>query len=102
MEWIMSDSYRRQQLWDRKMAEMDYRSQMSSAEKRGIEIGEKRTEIRENLAGIRRAMKKQNFTPEKAMDYMDIPIAERPRYAMMLKESLGDMIPESGERQVKA
>ena len=91
MEWIMSDSYRRQQLWDRKMAEMDYRSQMSSAEKRG----EKRTEIRDNLAGIKRAMKKQNLTPEKAMDYMDIPIAERPRYAMMLKENSSDMIPES-------
>ena len=46
MERIMSDSYRRQQLWDRKLAEMDYRSQMSSAEKRGIEIGEKRGEKR--------------------------------------------------------
>ena len=35
MERIMSDSYRRQLLWDRKMAEMDYRSQMSAVERRG-------------------------------------------------------------------
>ena len=35
MERIMSDSYRRQLLWDRKMAEMDYRSQMSAAERKG-------------------------------------------------------------------
>ena len=42
MERIMSDSYRRQLLWDRKMAEMDYRSQMSAAERKGIAIGETR------------------------------------------------------------
>jgi len=54
MERIMSDSYRRQLLWDRKMAEMDYRSQMSAAERRGeargetrgIAIGEARGETR--------------------------------------------------------
>ena len=42
MERIMSDSYRRQLLWDRKMAEMDYRSQMSAAERRGEARGETR------------------------------------------------------------
>ena len=42
MERITSDSYRRQLLWDRKMAEMDYRSQMSAAERRGEARGETR------------------------------------------------------------
>ena len=57
--------------------------------------GEEIAETREKLSGIKRAMKKQNFTPEKAMDYMDIPIAERPKYALMLKETSDNMIPES-------
>ena len=61
----------------------------------GVADGKEKTETRDNLAGIRRAMKKLNYTPEKAMDFMDIPISEQPKYALMLKESSGDMISES-------
>ena len=52
-------------------------------------------EEKEKLSGIRRAMEKLNYTPEKTMDFMDIPLAEQPRYALMLKESSCDMIQES-------
>ena len=69
-------------------------------------IGVERTEIRDNLAGIRRVMKKLNYTPEKAMDFMDIPLDEQPRYTLMLKETSSDMIPgtdgKTGETLAKA
>ena len=51
-------------------------------------------------------MKKLNYTPEKAMDFMDIHLDEQPRYALMLKETSSDMIPgtdgKTGETLAKA
>ena len=39
MEAIMSDNKQRQMLWDRRMAQWDYESQISSAERRGEKRG---------------------------------------------------------------
>ena len=48
-----------------------------------------RVEERERLSGLRKVMEKLNYSPEKAMDFMDIPLVDQPRYAMLLKESGG-------------
>ena len=41
----------------------------------------------ERLFNIRNAMKKLNLSVEKAMDFMDIPAEDQPKYALMLKET---------------
>ena len=41
----------------------------------------------EKLSNIRRAMKKQGMSLEKALEYMDIPAEEKEKYAVMLKEN---------------
>ena len=40
----------------------------------------------EKVNGIRRAMNKQKLELEEAMEYMDIPVAERPRYTLLMKK----------------
>lgn len=53
---------------------------------RDLEIREEGRE-EEKLSNIRRAMKKQGMSLDKALEYMDIPAEEKEKYAMMLKET---------------
>ena len=40
----------------------------------------------ERIFGIRRLMEKLHLSEEEAMDFMDIPKSEQPRYAMLLRQ----------------
>ena len=90
----MSDMVRREYknsgfiyLFDQEYAVNQYgKAQRAEGERIGEERGEKKGEYNERLSNIRRAMKKQNMDLQEAMDYMDIPKEDQPRYAMMLKE----------------
>ncbi len=53
----------------------------------GFKEGEEKGREKERVSGIRNIMQKLNYSAEKAMDFMNIPITEQPRYAMLLKES---------------
>ena len=50
---------------------------------------ELREEVREKEVetNLKRLMSKLNMTAEAAMDFMDIPKADQPRYALLLRES---------------
>ena len=41
----------------------------------------------ERVSGIRNVMNKLGYSAEKAMDFMNIPTSEQPKYALLLKES---------------
>ena len=51
------------------------------------EEGREEGKDEERLFNIRNAMKKLNLSAEKAMDFMDIPTEDQPKYALMLKET---------------
>ena len=53
----------------------------------GREEGFTKGKDEERLFNIRNAMKKLNLSVEKAMDFMDIPAEDQPKYALMLKET---------------
>ena len=53
----------------------------------GLEQGREENHEQEMVSGIQRAMNKLNMTLDKAMEFMDIPEADQPRYALLLKES---------------
>jgi len=59
----------------------------------GREEGWGKAKEEDMLSGIRRAIKKQKMTLEAAMEYMDIPLEQQPKYAAMLREGTQ----ESGE-----
>lgn len=42
---------------------------------------------KETLSGIRRVMKKLNMSLDSAMEFMDIPAEEKPKYVLLLKEA---------------
>ena len=41
---------------------------------------------KERVFGIRRLMEKLHLSEEEAMEFMDIPKSEQPRYAMLLRQ----------------
>ena len=53
----------------------------------GREEGFTKGKDEERLFNIRNAMQKLNLSVEKAMDFMDIPAEDQPKYALMLKET---------------
>ena len=53
----------------------------------GREEGFTKGKDEERLFNIRNAMKKLNLSVEKAMEFMDIPAEDQPKYALMLKET---------------
>ena len=53
----------------------------------GREEGFTKGKDEERLFNIRNAMKKLNLSVEKAMDFMDIPAEDQPKYALKLKET---------------
>ena len=53
----------------------------------GREEGFTKGKDEERLFNIRNAMKKLDLSVEKAMDFMDIPAEDQPKYALMLKET---------------
>ena len=56
----------------------------------GMEEGWEKAKEEDALSGIRRAIKKQKMTLEAAMDYMDIPPEQQPKYAAKLREGEGE------------
>lgn len=54
--------------------------------KEGREEGREKGKEDATVSGLRTVMKKMKLSAEKAMDFMDIPAEDQPRYALMLKE----------------
>ena len=77
---VKSNEERRLEYMTLAMHDMEIREE---AREEGREEGKDE----ERLFNIRNAMKKLNLSVEKAMDFMDIPTEDQPKYALMLKET---------------
>ncbi len=77
---VKSNEERRLEYMTLAMHDMEIREE---AREEGREEGKDE----ERLFNIRNAMKKLNLSAEKAMDFMDIPTEDQPKYALMLKET---------------
>ena len=77
---VKSNEERRLEYMTLAMHDMEIREE---AREEGREEGKDE----ERLFNIRNAMKKLNLSVEKAMDFMDIPAEDQPKYALMLKET---------------
>lgn len=77
---VKSNEERRLEYMTLAMHDMEIREE---AREEGREEGKDE----ERLFNIRNAMKKLNLSAEKAMDFMDIPAEDQPKYALMLKET---------------
>ena len=52
----------------------------------GREEGREEGEEKATVSNLRTVMKKMKLSAEKAMDFMDIPAEDQPKYALMLRE----------------
>ena len=52
----------------------------------GREEGREEGKDNATVSGLRTVMKKMKLSAEKAMDFMDIPAEDQPKYALLLKE----------------
>ena len=77
---VKSNEERRLEYMTLAMHDMEIREE---AREEGREEGKDE----ERLFNIRNAIKKLNLSVEKAMDFMDIPAEDQPKYALMLKET---------------
>ncbi len=89
---IKSNEERRLEYMTLAMHDMEIREEAleegrQEGRQEGREEGFTKGKDEERLFNIRNAMKKLNLSVEKAMDFMDIPAEDQPKYALMLKET---------------
>ena len=65
------------------MQDMEIREE---ALEEGLEKGREEGEEKATVSNLRTVMKKMKLSAEKAMDFMDIPAEDQPKYALMLRE----------------
>ena len=56
-------------------------------EKKVLEMEREEGKEEATVSDLRTVMKKMKLSAEKAMDFMDIPPEDQPKYALLLKES---------------
>ena len=85
---VKSNEERRLEYMTLAMHDMEIREEaLEEGRQEGREEGFTKGKDEERLFNIRNAMKKLNLSVEKAMDFMDIPAEDQPKYALMLKET---------------
>jgi predicted transposase YdaD len=60
---------------------------LKEGEEKGLKNGEAKGKEETTVSNLQTIMKKMKLSAEKAMDFMDIPPEDQPKYALLLKES---------------
>ena len=84
---VKSNEERRLEYMTLAMHDMEIREEArEEGRAEGLEKGKEEGKENATVSGLRTVMKKMKLSAEKAMDFMDIPAEDQPKYALLLKE----------------